>query len=150
MDELVSQVRRAQWRMAADRFLAVLGWCWFAGLTAAGVAILACKYYPLGVPDAAWAAGGLGLGLIAAAAWAGVTARRGLDAAIEIDRRYGLKERVSSTLAMPEADRGSEAGRSCCRWCPACWPRSWPWPSRLPPRNRPRPPIRRPASRRPK
>ena len=112
MDELVKQVRRAQWRLAADRFLAVLGWCWFAGLTAAGVVILACKYYPLGVPDVAWAAGGLGLGLVAAAAWAGATARRGLDAAIEIDRRYGLKERVSSALAMPEAERGSEAGQA--------------------------------------
>jgi len=112
MDELHKQVRRARRRLGARRFFGVLGWCWFATLLAAVVLIAVDKFYPLGVPGWAWAAGALGLGLLGAIAWMLATRRELLPAAIEIDHRYALKERVSSTLALPADQRQSEAARA--------------------------------------
>ena len=112
MDELRRQVRRAQRRLALQRLAGALGWCWFVGLLAAAVLIAVDKFHSLGVASWVWAAGALGVGLLAALAWAIWTWRKPLDAAIEIDRRYHLKERVSSTLAMPADLRATEAGRA--------------------------------------
>jgi hypothetical protein len=112
MNELEKQVRRAYGRLGFQRFLGVLGWCWFATLLVALAVIAADKFYPMGVPAWGWAAGALGLGLVAAAVWMLATQRGPLDAAIEIDRRFGLKERVSSTLAMAPEERQTEAGRA--------------------------------------
>ena len=105
MDTLQRQVRRARRRLAAERFLDVLGWCWFAALLAALVLIAADKFWPLGVEAWAWAAGALGLGLLAAVVWTLLVRGSLLEAAIEIDRRFALKERVSSALS-------ADAGRS--------------------------------------
>ncbi len=112
MEELERQVRRAYRRMGLQRFAKVLAWCWFVTLLVALGLITLDKFYPLGVPSWAWAAGALGLGLAMAAAWIAVTRRASLGAAIEIDHRFGLKERVSSTLAMAPEDRHSEAGKA--------------------------------------
>jgi hypothetical protein len=49
-------------------------------------------------------------GLAAAADWTVLTAPPAFDAAVEIDHRCALKERVSSTLALPEQERATEAG----------------------------------------
>lgn len=70
MDTLERQVRRARRRLAAERFLNVLGWCWFAALLAALVAILADKFWPLGVEF---------LGVGGRGAGTGPAGRRGLD-----------------------------------------------------------------------
>ncbi len=112
MEELRKQVRRAHRRLGLQRFLGTLCWCWSVTLLAALVLIAVDKWYPLGVEVWAWGVGALGLGLLAAIAWIVATRRKPLDAAIEIDRRFALKERVSSTLAMPPDDRESEAGQA--------------------------------------
>jgi len=112
MNELEKQVRRAYRRLGFQRFLRVLGWCWFATLLVALGGIAVDKFYPTGVPAWGWAAGALGLGLVAAAVWTLATRRGPLGAAIEIDRRFGLKERVSSTLAMDPQERETEAGQA--------------------------------------
>lgn len=112
MKELQRQVQRAYRRLGFQRFLGVLGWCWFATLLAAVVLIAVDKLYPLGVPAWSWAAGGLGLGAGTAVVWTLVTRREKLAAAIEIDHRFGLKERVSSTLSMTAEDRQTEAGQA--------------------------------------
>ena len=98
--------------MGVQRFVASLGWCWFAALVIALGIVLAGKRWPMGVADWAWGAGALGLGLVAAMIWAVVRGRGTLDAAMEIDRRFGLKERISSTLAMSEVERRSDVGRA--------------------------------------
>jgi rubrerythrin len=59
-----------------------------------------------------WPLGALGGGLFAAVAWLVLTRREPLAAAIEIDRRFALKERVSSTLAMSAEDQQTGAGRA--------------------------------------
>jgi hypothetical protein len=112
MSELEKQVRRAYRRLGFQRFLRVLGWCWFGTLLAALGAMGVDKFYPLGVPAGGWAAGALGLGLVVAVVWMLATRRGPLGAAIEIDRRFGLKERVSSTLAMAAEERETEAGQA--------------------------------------
>ena len=112
MDELHKQVRRTQWRLATQRFLGLLGWYWFALLLVAAGLIALGKYWPLGVADWVWPVAALGLGLAIAAAWTFFSRRRALAAAIELDRRCGLKERVASTLSLTPAERESEIGQA--------------------------------------
>ena len=81
-------------------------------LSLAVIVILVGKFWPLGVADWVWPAAAVGLGTLAATGWAIATGRGTMDAAIEIDHRFGLKERVSSTLALSEEDRDSEAGQA--------------------------------------
>ncbi|MEN6449433.1 MAG: hypothetical protein ABFC96_02995 [Thermoguttaceae bacterium] len=112
METLQRQVRRARRRLTAERFLDVLGWCWFAALTVALLLIIADKIWPLGVEPWGWAAGAMAVGLVVALVWA-MLARRGLiEAAIEIDHRFALKERVSSAMSLTPADRQTEAGEA--------------------------------------
>ena len=111
MDTLQRQIRRARRRLAFQRFLDRLGWCWFAALAAAVVLIAVDKFRPLGVEAWAWAAGALAVGLIAAAVWTLLVRGNSLEAAMEIDHRFGLKERVSSALALSPADRETRGRR---------------------------------------
>ena len=69
MDNLLKEIRRVQRRLALQRFLGVLGWCWFASLLAAAVVIGAARFYPLGIVDWQWLAGFLAAGLVVAVAW---------------------------------------------------------------------------------
>ncbi len=116
MDNLLKEVRRVQRRLAVQHFLSILGWCWFASLLSAAIAVGAARIWPLEaslkVRDWHWLAGFLAAGLIVAIAWTLWTVAPALRAALEIDRRCGLKERVSSTLAMNADDRQSEAGQA--------------------------------------
>lgn len=112
MDVLKQQVRRAQRRLALQRFIGVLAWCWFGALLVAAAMIAVDKYYPLGVLPWGWVAGALGAGLAAAIIWTWCTRRSQLEAALEIDRRFGLKERVSSTFALGADQLDSPAGKA--------------------------------------
>ena len=112
MDNLLKEIRRVQRRLALQRFLGVLGWCWFAALLAAAVVISAARFYPLGIVDWQWLAGLLVAGLLAAVVWTFLAISPTLQAALEIDHRFGLKERVSSSLAMSPADRETLAGQA--------------------------------------
>lgn len=117
MDTLKQQIRRAQTRLILQQFASRLAWCWFATLLVAAVAIAAGKYWPL--DQQAWAYGWLGgalaAGLLAAAAWTWNKRHSPLTAAVEIDRRFGLKERVASTLALDSAQLNSDIGQALVR-----------------------------------
>lgn len=112
MDVLKQQIRRAQRRLSLQRFLGLLSWCWFGALALAAAAIAIDKFQPLGVRPEAWIGGALALGLLVAVGWTWFTRRGPLEAALEIDRRFGLKERVSSTLALSPEQLESSAGRA--------------------------------------
>ena len=112
VERLRKQVRRARWRLALQRFLGALGWCWFATAVMAFLLIAMDKYRPMGVAAPIWGIAAAILGLVAAAGWAMARGGGALDAAIEIDRRFGLKERVSSAMALTEEQRRSEVGRA--------------------------------------
>ena len=112
MEELNKQVRRVQWRLAVQRFVGVLGWWWFATLLIAAALIGFDKYRSLGVEEWVWAVAALGVGLVGAIVWTLVLRHRALAAAIELDRRFGLKERVSSTLTLSPDERQTPAGQA--------------------------------------
>ena len=115
MEELKRQVRTAQRRLGVQRFAGVLGWCCFVGLSMALVMIAIDKFWPTGIDPWVWPAGGAALGVVAAVFWAIARGRGPVDAAIEIDRRFGLKERVSSTLTMSSEQRDSAVGEAVIR-----------------------------------
>ncbi len=112
MEKLNKQVRKAQRWLGLQRFVGVLGWCWFFALVIALGAIVLDKFRPTGVAPWIWGVGALGVGVLAASCWAVIRGRGPVDAAIEIDRRFGLKERVSSAIAMSDEERESPLGRA--------------------------------------
>ena len=112
MNPILVQIRRARRRLIVQRFLDVLAWCWCATLSAALVLIAVDKFWPLGLEAWAWAAGALAVGVVAAIVWTSFIRASLLEAAIELDHRFALKERVSSALALTPADRRTEAGEA--------------------------------------
>ncbi len=112
MDVLKQQVRRARRRLTVQRFLRVLSWCWFAALLMAAALVAVDKYHSLGLLTWAWPAIALSAGLVVALAWCLFTRRSELEAALEIDRRFGLKERISSTFALSPEQMETPAARA--------------------------------------
>ena len=55
---------------------------------------------------------GVAAGVVLAAAWVWFKGQSEVDAAIEIDRRFGLQERVSSTYALTDEERASPIGQA--------------------------------------
>lgn len=112
MEDIIKQVGRARRRLGVQRFVNALGWCTFATLAVALALIVLGRFWPLGVADWILVAGAVAVGLLAAGVWAVAMGRGSIDAAIEIDHLFGLKERVSSTLALSEAERQTDVGRA--------------------------------------
>ena len=116
MTDLEKQVQRARRRITWQKFLSVTTWTTLISLIVAAVAILARKLYPLALDgdiwNYSWFGGAIVIGLVTAVIW--VLSRRysNIDAAIEIDRRYGLKERVASSLSLAPDEQESEIGRA--------------------------------------
>jgi hypothetical protein len=115
MDQLRRQVGRVYARLLVQRWFLTAPWTLTAGLTMAALGIAVDKLYPLGVPAVVWLSLGAALGLVAAVVWVAWTRRGPLDAAIELDRRFALKERVSSVLALDAAALASPAGQALLR-----------------------------------
>ncbi len=116
MDALQRQVAIAYRRLTLERFLAFLGWSWTGTLLLAAAAIAIAKFAPLPVDatiwNAGWLGGALAAGLLIAALWTYFTRNSRIAAAIEIDHRFGLKERVSSALSLDPLERETPAGKA--------------------------------------
>jgi len=116
MDQLHAQVARARRRLLLEQFLGRCVWCLLAALSLAAVAIGVPRIVAIeGLPvdwDMIWLVGAVGGGFFAAGVWTLVFPRTALDAAIEIDRRFELRERVASSLSLSPEDRTSDAGRA--------------------------------------
>lgn len=116
MEELKKQVMRAHRRLSLQRFLTVLSWSLFLTLLLAAGAIAVPKIWALSIDaqtwQITWLTGAIAVGSLIAATYAYVTRRTPLEAAIEIDRRFGLKERVSSTFALSDAELDSTIGQA--------------------------------------
>ncbi|MEM8947191.1 MAG: hypothetical protein AAGD11_18600 [Planctomycetota bacterium] len=121
MDQIRQQVQRAQRRLSLELLVNRLLRCWFVALALAVVAVAVPKVWSIdhlfaaGLPSN-WALGcvlvALAAGLIAALAWTWLNGRTELEAAVEIDQRFGLKERVASSLSLSPTDAETEAGRA--------------------------------------
>jgi hypothetical protein len=116
VEEIKRQVGRARRRLVLQQFMRVFGWSLFASLLIAAIGLAIPRIWVLNVQpqvwDWSWIGGGLAVGLLMAAVWTYLVRRSRLDAAIELDRRYGLKERVSSTLALSPEELDSEIGKA--------------------------------------
>jgi len=115
MDTLKRQVLRAERRLLLQRILERLWRCWFVALLIAAVVVVVDKYHPMGV--GLWTAFGGALvgGAVVALGWTWLTRRGSLEAAVEIDRRFGLKERVASSLSLEPQELETEAGQALVR-----------------------------------
>src|SRR5262245_13271778 len=104
MEEIKRQVNRAQTRLVLEQFWRVFGWSLFSVLLIAAIGLAIPRIWVLAIDqqiwDWSWVCGGIAVGLALAGIWTYIIRRSKLDAAIELDRRYGLKERVSSLLAL--------------------------------------------------
>ena len=114
MEEIKRQVGRAQRRLVLQQFFLICGWSLFATLLIAAIGLAIPRIWALPIVqqtwDLSWIAGGVAVGLLIAALWTFLVRRSRLDAAIELDRRFGLKERVSSTLALNSQELSSDIG----------------------------------------
>jgi hypothetical protein len=99
-----------------EQFLRRLVWCLLGTLTVAAVALAVPRLFAVAsLPanwDSAWFIGSLAAAFLVALIWTAVSRRTPLDAAIEIDRRFELRERVASSLSLSSEDQASEAGRA--------------------------------------
>ena len=116
LTKLKTRVKQAQCRITLQRFITVLSWSLFATLLLAVVAIAIPKFWALALAPAAWfwgwLGGGLAAGFILAVLWTYWNRSDPLDAAIEVDQRFQLRERVSSSLSLDESDMEGEAGQA--------------------------------------
>ena len=116
MDALHQRIGVARRRLNLERFLSHLFRSWCAWLIVALLAITVSKLWSVGVPaqtwTIAWLGGTLVAGLFTATVWSFMTRRGELEAAIEIDKRFGLKERVSSAVALDQETLETPAGQA--------------------------------------
>lgn len=116
MEEIKRQVSRARRRLVLEQLLRVVGWSLFASLLIAAIGMAIPRIWVLAIDrqawDIGWIAGGAAVGLLIASIWTYVIRRSPLEAAIELDRRYGLKERISSALALGPDELSSDIGQA--------------------------------------
>lgn len=114
MNRIESQVRNARRRLILGSFGRALCITLFAALI---VATIACAVPGIRVIDVdvqtwnlAWILGSIATAVVASLGYALATAPTTERVALEVDKRFGLSERLSSSLSMTAADRQSEFG----------------------------------------
>jgi hypothetical protein len=116
MEEIKRQVTTARRRLILQQFLSVVPWTLCATLLLALCAIGATKIWPVSVDQViwtrSWICGSCAVGLLIAGIWTYFVRYDTLHAAIEIDRRFGLKERVSSALSLAPEELATKSGQA--------------------------------------
>ncbi len=121
MNEINKQVARARRRMITGTFFNILTWSAFAGLLLAVIGMAIPKIWHLGFLETqqsykvwvySWIACGALIGLLATVFLTWVNRQSPLNVAIEVDRRFGLKERLSSALSLDASAVDTSAGRA--------------------------------------
>ncbi|MGL4513304.1 MAG: hypothetical protein ACRCT8_09465 [Lacipirellulaceae bacterium] len=114
MDEVLTKVEAARWRLGLELWLRRALGALAVGLVVAAVAIALPKVVPIdGLPawwTAAWAGAGVALPLVVASVWTGLRRPGRVEAAIEIDQRFALRERLASSLLLDDQNRDTPAG----------------------------------------
>lgn len=121
MNEIQRQIARARFRMNFQVFLTVAAWCLTAGLAVGLVGLIVPRIWALpytASPQGAtawtwgWGLGSVGVAVVAAIVLTWIYRRSTEEAAYEIDHRFRLKERISSALALSQAERETEMGQA--------------------------------------
>jgi uncharacterized phage infection (PIP) family protein YhgE len=102
--------------MVTQQFVGILPWALLVALVVAIIGLAIPKLWVLNVASDVWVwswlGGSVAVGLLFAIIETYFTRRAPMDAAIEIDRRFGLKERVSSALSLDPEETETEAGQA--------------------------------------
>lgn len=119
LQEIEGRVEAARRRLLVRQWAGRLTKSLTVAYCLALVAIVAPKLVAIPSLPAAWAAwwliGAGALGLVAATVWTFLRPKSPLDAAVEIDQRYDLRERVASSLTLSEEDLATPAGVALAR-----------------------------------
>jgi hypothetical protein len=112
--ELDKPIGRVWRRLRLQRFLASTVWCLASGLALATVILGVEKLAKLPIPGAEWLPFAIsgGLSLVVAGLIAAFTGPDRTDAAVQLDRAFGLNERLSTALTLPLELRETPAGRA--------------------------------------
>ena len=114
MNRIESQVSSARRRLMMGTFGRTLCYTLFAALVVATIAIAIPAIWVMNVDGTTWAYSWIGgsavAAFVAAAAYAMTTAPSIEAVAEEVDRRFGLRERLSSSMSLEDIDRESDFG----------------------------------------
>lgn len=116
MNAVRKQARQAQRRLTLERFFTLLPWNLLVPLSVAAIGLSLPIFMVLAVDKvvwfASWLGGAVAVGFIlnVVMTWAGRPTLA--DAAAEIDRRFALRERLSSSLLLSRDDRETELGQA--------------------------------------
>jgi len=119
MEKLQSQVLLARRRLATQQFMDCLTWALPALMLVAALAVATPKVWVLGFEPqqsldwVLWWSGSCAVAAFAfAGLWVWAVRRKPFEAAVEIDRRFGLRERISSAWSLGDQERETEVGRA--------------------------------------
>ena len=112
MSPLERTIRQARRRLVIDRLLDALPRAWFIALTGSLVPLVIDKFWPLGVAAWVWPVGAMVLATLVASILVWRRRVSPLSAAAEVDRRFQLRERLSSAWSLSEEDRHTSAGQA--------------------------------------
>lgn len=121
MNQINRQVNRARKRILTGSFFRILTWAAFGSLLVAVVGIAIPKVWHFEFLSLqsqnnawvySWVLGGAGCAVALACCLTWLNRKSPLDAAVELDNRFGLKERLSSAMALAPDAAQSEAGRA--------------------------------------
>ena len=114
MRELDKPIGRVRRRMRWQRFLAALVWSLAGALALATVALAVERYTGTAIPGPTWwpFAAASGLAVVLSVILAVVRGPNPTDAAVALDRAFGLNERLSTAITLPEPLRETPAGRA--------------------------------------
>ncbi|MEM8666305.1 MAG: hypothetical protein AAGG48_02230 [Planctomycetota bacterium] len=114
MNRIERKVHSARRRVILGRFGRALCITLFAGLVIATIAIALPALRPMNINFETWVYAWIGgttvAALLAAATYVLVTAPSVESVAVEVDKRFGLRERLSSSMTLHEEERDSEFG----------------------------------------
>lgn len=116
MNTIETQVRRARRRLVLASFAHLVCWLLFVAWFISATAILARAIWVLPFDaatwDWAWIGGSSVVAVLFAAGIAIFTAPKLAEVAGEVDSRFGLRERLSSVVSLPEHDRETPMGQA--------------------------------------
>jgi hypothetical protein len=116
MDQILREVARARRKLQLELLLQRLVPCWTAGLIFALVAVGLPKLVFIESLPVGWVGwsvfGSLSVGTLVALLWTGWRGCGELTTAMEIDARYGLRERVASSLSLDNQTAQTPAGQA--------------------------------------
>ena len=119
MEEINKKIAAARRRLVLNQFLKIGAWALFFGLIVMAIGIATPKIWhfaSLASADAAnfwnagWIIGGAVLTILIAGGLTIANRKSLTDVAVEVDQRFKLKSRISSTIAMTPQERESAAG----------------------------------------